>query len=177
MLLCKKREKNTKMVIRFLSIDASTGYWILTSTGRPQKAGHVNQGRPLHSTCTNNSLLLSSTVQYTASPLGTLWSITSWGLLSDKAPLGGASWQVRIISFPTCYDYDRCQLGSCASPASLWQSHPGKSSQLQLYASGFFLPLLLSPSSLWELAQRSIRFLLLYPDINIVFRHQYCIFF
>lgn len=81
----------------------------------------------------------------------------------------GKSQQLRLISFPTCYDYDRCQLGSCASPALLWQFHPGKFSQLQPYAFGFFLPPLLSPFSLLELAERSIRFHLLYPGINILF--------
>lgn len=99
----------------------------------------------------------------------TLLSTTSWGLLSNEAPPRGQSWQLRIFSFPTCYDCDQCPPGSCASPALLWQSHPGTFSQLQLYASGFFLPLLLSPSSLLELVQRSSNFLLLYPDINILF--------
>lgn len=95
--------------------------------------------------------------------------INSLELLPAKAPVKGDSQQHGIISFPTCYDYGQCQLGSCASQASPWQFHPGMFSQLQLYASGFFLPLLLSPSSLLELAWRSISILLLYLDIDIIF--------
>lgn len=132
---------------------------VLTSMGRPQKAGHVTS----HYTPYTHFPLLSPPQFHTPS-----LSVPSRGIVSDTSPLSGQRQKLMIISFPTCYDSYQCQLGSCASPAWLWQFHPGKFSQQQLYASEFFLPLLLSPSSLLESAQSSISFPLLYPDINTV---------